>query len=117
MLAIKCIKQVEQELKIIESEIERSSINNNADYLRELKSNQKKLKEILENYCEIIKTMPSIENRLYYRIAYLGENPTQAIRKVAEENYLKDRKPTDVTYIFKKIYPKIKKYLIFEKNQ
>lgn len=69
------------------------------DYIKELEEKINKINEeisILENtkktYLDNLSKMDGIECRLYSYILQ-GFNPTKAISKVAEENYLKDIKP------------------------
>lgn len=106
MLIVKCIKNVEKELEIVNLELKRT---NNAD--KELLKEKEELTVYLENYKEALKGLDEIESRIYYKIVYEGFPPTKAIEKVAEENYLRDIKPNNWVYIYNKIYPTVKKLL------
>ena len=106
MLIVKCIKNVEKELEIVNLELKRT---NNAD--KELLKEKEELTAYLENYKEALKGLDEIESRIYYKIVYEGFPPTKAIEKVAEENYLRDIKPNNWVYIYNKIYPTVKKLL------
>lgn len=106
MLIIKCIKNVEKELEIVNLELERT---NNSD--KELLMQKEELTSYLEKYKQALKSLDEIESRIYFKIVYEGIPPTKAIEKVAEENYLKDIKPNNWVYIYNKIYPKVKKLL------
>lgn len=70
-------------------------------------------KESLVNECKNNLSKLS-NNQICYRI-YLnmlnGLNPTQAIEKVAHENYINGVKPTDIPTIWKNYYKKMKKIL------
>ena len=113
MIIVKCIKNVEKELEIISIELERESLKENPDekYTNKLLKEKEKLEKYLNKYKDNLSKLDDIEARIYYKIAYEGLNPMKAIDKVAEENYLNDKKPTNNNYIFRTIYPKIKKML------
>lgn len=111
MIIIKCIKNVEQELKVIQSELERelSKQNQNEERISALTKSKNELQNYIEKYKKILANLDDVEARIYYKIVYEGINPTKAIDIIAEENYLNDKKPTSSGHIFRKIYPKIKK--------
>ena len=113
MLIVKCIKNVEKELKVIKSELERESIkeNKNQKYIDELIKNKEELENYIEKYKENLSQLDDIEARIYYKIVYEGINPTKAIDIIAEENYLNDKKPTSSGHIFREFYPKVKKMI------
>ena len=82
--------------------------NGNCDI--EKVSNQIKEKELLIDKCkDNLKKLS--ENQICYRI-YLnilsGMKPSKAIEKVANENYVNNVKPYDITTLWKKYYKKIK---------
>ena len=113
MIIVKCIKNVEKELEVINSELERESTKQekNKEYIAELSKEKENLEEYLENYKKNLKELDEIETRIYYKIVYDGMNSMKAIEKVAEENYLTDKRPSNSNYIFRKIYPKIRKMI------
>lgn len=113
MLIVKCIKNVEKELEVINIELERESSKESPDeaYINKLFKEKDKLEKYLNKYQDNLSKLDDLESRIYYKIAYEGLNPMKAIDKVAEENYLNDKKPTSNNYIFRTVYPKIKKML------
>lgn len=113
MIIVKCIKNVEKELEVINSELKRESTKQkkNEKYIIELFKEKENLEEYLEQYKKNLSELNEIETRIYYKIAYEGLNPMKAIEKVAEENYLKDITPCNVCYIHRKIFPKVRKLL------
>lgn len=119
MIIVKCIKNVEKELEVINSELERelSKSSHNAELIVELKKEKSNLEKYLENYKKSLKELNEIESRIYYKIVYEGISVMKAIEKVAEENYLNGVKPTNVQWIHTKIFPNVKKRLIFSKTR
>lgn len=103
-MIISCIKSAELTLNVLRAEYERVKSD-------ELLKDIKYLEEKINYYKESFKKMPEIENRLYYKIEYEGKNTMKAIEEVANENSVNGVKPTDTTYIYKKYFKKIKKYL------
>lgn len=113
MIIVKCIKNVEKELEVIGSELERelTKKDKNEQYILQLKNEKENLDNYLEKYKKNLSELDDIEARIYYKIVYEGINPTRAIDIIAEENYLNDKKPTNSIYIFNKIYPNVKKMI------
>lgn len=113
MLIVKCIKNVEKELEVVNIELERERKKEEVDPLKikELTYKQEELQQYLDKYKSNLSQLDDIEARIYYKIAYEGLNPMKAIDKVAEENYLNDKKPTSNNYIFRVFYPNVKKML------
>lgn len=106
MLVVKCIKNVEKELQVVNLELERTGYED-----QELIQKQKELTDYLEKYKSVLLELSDMESRLYYKIVYEGLNPSRAIEKVAEENYLNDVRPNNPDHIRKFIYKNVKKYL------
>ena len=108
MIIVKCIKKVEKELEVINSELNRESKKEevNQQYICELSKTKDELEKYLEQYKKNLSELDDIEARIYYKIVYQGLNPMKAIDKVAEENYLRDISPCNPDYIRKSIYAK-----------
>lgn len=119
MIIVKCIKNVEKELEVINSELERESTKQekNEEYITELSKEKENLEEYLESYKKNLKELNEIETRIYYKIVYEGFGVMKAIEKVAEENYLNGVKPTNVQWIHTKIFPNVKKKLFLQKTR
>lgn len=113
MIIVKCIKNIEKELEVINSELERESTKQkkNEEYITELSKEKENLEEYLESYKKNLKELDEIETRIYYKIVYEGFGVMKAIEKVAEENYLKDTIPSNACYIHREIFPKVRKML------
>lgn len=111
MIVIKCIKNVEKELEVVKSELDRenSKENKNCEYVKQLINSKEELEKYLQKYIKTLSQLDDVEARIYYKIVYEGINPTRAIDIIAEENYLNDKRPTSSGHIFRKFYPKIKK--------
>ncbi|MEI3530122.1 MAG: hypothetical protein V8Q75_03485 [Bacilli bacterium] len=90
---LKDVKSVNKEDKIIEIKI---------------KEKEELLNKCKENLAKLSKT--KIEYRLYLKIIN-GMTPSKAVKEIADENYKNGIKPTDVTYIWKNYYKKIKKFI------
>ena len=113
MIIIECIKNVEKELEVINIELERESKKEvvNLDLIKKLTTKKDELQQYIDKYKSNLSKLDDVRARIYYKIVYEGLNPMKAIDKVAEENYLNDKKPTSNNYIFRVIYPKVKKML------
>lgn len=113
MIIVKCIKNVEKELEVIDIELERESNKKqaNQEQIDKLVKQKEDLQSYIDKYKLNLSQLDDLSARIYYKIAYEGLNPMKAIDKVAEENYLNDKKPTSNNYIFRTIYPKIKELL------
>lgn len=103
-MVIDCIKSAELALEIL-----------NREYLnrptKELKEEKERLENDIKFYKDTFSKMPEIENRIYYKVVYEGKGVWQSINEVADENYYNDIKPMDATYIYKKYYKKIEKFI------
>ncbi len=113
MIIVKCIKNVEKELEVINSELNRESKKEkvNQQYICELSKNKDELERYLNQYKKNLSELDNIEARLYYKIVYEGLPPTKAINKIADENYARDLRPSSPEHIFRTFYPKIKKLI------
>ena len=113
MIIIRCIKNVEKELEVVNNELERElkKVESDYSYILDLQNTKSDLENYLEKYKKNLSELNDIEARIYYKIVYDGLNIMKAIEKVAEENYLNSQKPTDTIHIYKKIFPKVKKLL------
>lgn len=106
MIIVKCINDVKTELEVVDLELQRTGNNN-----PELISKKEELVSYLEKYQNALKNMNDLESRIYCKIVFDGLNPMKAIEKVAEENYLKDIKPSTPLHIYQKYFPKVRKFL------
>lgn len=85
--------------------------NSNCDVI-EIDNKIKEKELLLDNCKNNLSNLSnnSIEYRIYLKILN-GLSPTKAVEEIANENYQHGIKPTDITYIWKNFYKKIKKYL------
>ena len=104
MDCIKYINDLQLEIEILENLKDNS---NNEDIENKIKAKKAILKKCKENLEKLS------FNQIYYKL-YLyilnGLTPSQAVDKVAEDNYLNDVKPTAPSNIWK-YYTKMKKIL------
>ena len=104
MECIKYINDLEIKIKVLEE------LKGHVDNEIELEKEIKEKKDLLNQCKENLKKLS--DDDICYRIyVYMleGLNATKAIEKVAEENYLNDKKPTTTTAIWTIYYPKLKK--------
>lgn len=73
-------------------------------------------KEQLLNTCRINLNKLSNNQICYKLYLYMldGLSPSQAVKKIADENYKNDKKPTSVSIIWEKYYKKLKKMIKLE---
>lgn len=103
-MVISCIKSAELALEVLEEEYNRNPT-------KELYDEIEKLEDTINRYKHNLSLMSEIENRLYYKIKYLGKNPTLAIKEVADENYFNDVKPSSVSVLWNIYSEKVKKFI------
>ena len=72
---------------------------------KKIKEKELLIQKCKENLSKL--SINSIEYRLYLKILN-GLKPSRAIEEIANENYKNETKPTDITFIWKKYYKKIK---------
>lgn len=82
--------------------------NSNQEIIDKINKKKKLLKECRDNLAKL--SNKSIEYRLYLYLLD-GMTPTQAVNKVADENYLNNIKPSSTNFIWKKYYKNLKKIL------
>ena len=119
MIIVQCIKDVEVELSVLKKELNRLKEKiTDIDELKikTLKFEIKKLNDLVEDYVNKLDQLEDISARIYYKIVYEGINVTSAITKIAEENYIKDIKPSSVSRLWE-YYKKDVKNLISDENQ
>lgn len=100
-------------LKDLEIEIETlnkiSEVSDKKDEILDLIDKKKKaLEKCKDNLSKL--SSKNIEYRIYVHMLN-GMTATQAVEKVAEENYINDIKPFTPTAIWKKYYKNLKKIL------
>lgn len=104
-MMIDCIESAELTLKAINKELKCTT---DEETIQKLQNQKRKLEDNVQQYYELLSKMPEIENRLVYKIVYLGKAPMQAIKEVADENYLNDIKPNSIRQIQRIYYKKVK---------
>lgn len=72
---------------------------------RIVKSKEELMKKYKDNLAKLSDCQ--IEYRIYLKMLN-GLSPTRAVEEVANENYMNDMKPTDITRIWKDYYKKVK---------
>lgn len=105
MDTIPYISDLIQEIRILN---DLKNGTNDFEIVKKIEDKQKKITDIKQALSELS------NNQICYRIYFYilnGMSPSKAIEKVSEENMRDGIKPTDVTYIWKTYYKKIKKYL------
>lgn len=109
MECIKYINDLDVEIKMLEEAKkecrDEREWNNLTRVISYKKDQMKRYKDNLSKLSDC-----QIEYRIYLKMLN-GLSPTKAVEEVAEENYQKGIKPTDIPYIFTKHYKQMKEIL------
>lgn len=106
MECIKYINDLNIEINMLNDALENCHDEKECQNISKIiESKENKMNRYKENLSKLSDNQ--IEYRIYLKILN-GLSPTKAIEEVANENYMKDISPVDITTLWKKYYKKIK---------